>query len=109
MATVDQPGVAWVHGTRIGIARSDDALAWRFAGTAEGLELGDGDGVASGETHWAPEVIDDGERYRMYLTVIDGIFGDPVDVPVSGIDALTGDRVDGVRLASYVWALVLQR
>jgi hypothetical protein len=67
-ATVDEPGVAWVHGSRIGVARSADGLAWRYAGTVRGLELGDGP-----ETHWAPEVIDDGERYRMYLTVIDGV------------------------------------
>ena len=67
-AAVDEPGVAWVHGSRIGVARSDDALRWRYAGTVDGLELGEGP-----ETHWAPEVIDDGERYRMYLTVIDGI------------------------------------
>jgi len=67
-ATVDEPGVAWVHGSRIGVARSADALDWRYAGTVAGLGLGTGE-----ETHWAPEVIDDGERYRMYLTVIDGI------------------------------------
>lgn len=78
-ATVDEPGVAWVHGSRIGIARSADGLEWRYAGTVEGL---DADAAASvdrdrpRETHWAPEVIDDGERYRMYLTVIDGVFAD---------------------------------
>ena len=71
-ASIDEPGVSWVHGTRIGVARSHDALDWRYAGTVDGLERGDGDG----ETHWAPEVVDDGERYRMYLTVIDGIFAD---------------------------------
>ncbi|WP_307043015.1 hypothetical protein [Agromyces ramosus] len=67
-ASVDEPGVAWVHGSRIGVARSHDGLAWRYAGTATGLERG-----AGPETHWAPEVIDDGTRYRMYLTVIDGV------------------------------------
>ena len=76
---VDEPGVAWVHGTRIGVARSDDAIDWRYAGTVEGLELAAGGSAGSGnrgETHWAPEVIDDGQRYRMYLTVIDGVFAD---------------------------------
>ncbi len=67
-ASVEEPGVAWVHGSRIGVARSMDARDWRYAGTSRGLRLGEGP-----ETHWAPEVIDDGERYRMYLTVIDGI------------------------------------
>jgi hypothetical protein len=57
-----------VHGSRIGVARSSDARDWRYAGTVGGLERGPGD-----QTHWAPEVIDDGRRYRMYLTVIDGV------------------------------------
>ena len=34
--------------------------------------------------------------------------GDPVDVPVAGVDAVTGERVDGVRLAAWDWALVLE-
>lgn len=67
-ASVEEPGVAWVHGSRIGVARSADARDWHYAGTLDDLRLGDGP-----ETHWAPEVIDDGDRYRMYLTVIDGI------------------------------------
>ena len=67
-ATVDEPGVAWVHGSRIGVARSSGAQHWSYAGTLDDLQLG-----AGPETHWAPEVIDDGERYRMYLTVIDGV------------------------------------
>ncbi|WP_152030872.1 hypothetical protein [Agromyces aureus] len=60
-ATVDEPGVAWVHGSRIGIARSSDGLDWRYVGTVDGLEA---DAAASAtdrdrprETHWAPEVI----------------------------------------------------
>ena len=35
-ATVDEPGVAWVHGCRIGVARSADGLDWRYAGTVAG-------------------------------------------------------------------------
>ncbi|GAA2044359.1 family 43 glycosylhydrolase [Agromyces tropicus] len=73
-ASVDEPGVAWVHGSRIGVARSADGVAWRYAGTLDDLRPG-GAGAGSDrvETHWAPEVVFDGERYRMYLTVIDGI------------------------------------
>ncbi|GAA1055205.1 glycosyl hydrolase [Agromyces luteolus] len=71
-ASVDEPGVAWVHGSRIGVARSVDGVRWRFDGTVDDLRLGDDAGKWT-ETHWAPEVIFDGERYRMYLTVIDGI------------------------------------
>lgn len=72
-ASVDEPGVAWVHGSRIGVARSADGEHWRYAGTVDDLRLGAGTGPEWAETHWAPEVIRDGERYRMYLTVIDGI------------------------------------
>ncbi|GAA2976442.1 beta-xylosidase [Microbacterium terrae] len=71
-------GVAWVHGSRIGIARSADGLRWTYAGTLEpdasGLSLRAGAPPAEVDvTHWAPEVIHDGERWRMYLTEIDGI------------------------------------
>lgn len=60
------PGVEWVHGSRIGIAVSADGIDWQYAGVVEGLDDG-------GNTHWAPEVIDDGERYRMFLTCIAGV------------------------------------
>lgn len=70
-AHLDEPGVAWVHGSRIGVARSSDGQEWAYAGTLDGL---DSQGEADGDnTHWAPEVIWDGEWYRMYLTVITGI------------------------------------
>ena len=72
------PGVAWVHGSRIGVARSADGVAWGYAGTLEpnaaGLALHQGAPPAVVDvTHWAPEVIHDGDRWRMYLTEIDGI------------------------------------
>lgn len=71
-------GVAWVHGSRIGVARSLDGLQWTYAGTLEpaasGLALHDGaPPLAVDETHWAPDVIHDGTRWRMFLTEIDGI------------------------------------
>ena len=72
------PGVAWVHGSRIGAARSRDGVAWEYAGTLEpdaaGLSLRPGAPPAEvAVTHWAPEVIHDGARWRMYLTEIDGV------------------------------------
>ncbi len=72
------PGVAWVHGSRIGVAHSDDGLRWDYAGTLEptptGLALDpDGPPVTVAETHWAPEVIHDDRRWWMFLTEIDGI------------------------------------
>jgi hypothetical protein len=67
-------GVAWVHGTRIGIAESGDGGAtWSYAGTAE-IKLPPEIGSAE-PTHWAPEVITapDG-THHMFLTVVPGVF-----------------------------------
>jgi len=72
------PGVSWIHGTRIGVAASADGLEWSYQGTLEpsasGLALDPaGPPELVDRTHWAPEVIHDGTRWRMYLTEIDGI------------------------------------
>ena len=69
-------GVAWVHGTRIGIAESDDSGAtWKHVGVADlalPREVGGDE-----PTHWAPDVITapDG-RHHMFLTVVPGVFED---------------------------------
>ncbi|WP_210478979.1 hypothetical protein [Naasia sp. SYSU D00948] len=65
-ATAEEPGVAWVHGSAIGVAVSDTGEHWEYRGTAGGL-------ATPGITHWAPEVIPDGDGYRMYVTLIDGV------------------------------------
>src|SRR5690606_20949386 len=72
------PGVAWVHGSRIGVAHSPDGESWTYAGTLEpetgGLRLTPGTPPdPTDRTHWAPDVIHDGTRWRMYLTEIDGV------------------------------------
>ncbi|GAA1465828.1 family 43 glycosylhydrolase [Microbacterium thalassium] len=72
------PGVAWVHGSRVGVARGADGVDWSYVGTLEpaaaGLALrGDGPPDAVDVTHWAPEIIHDGTRWRMYLTEIAGV------------------------------------
>ena len=66
-------GVAWVHGTRIGIAESKDGSSWKYVGTAN-ISLPDNSG-GKDVTHWAPDVIrgDDG-KWHMFLTVVPGIF-----------------------------------
>ncbi len=72
----DASGVAWVHGTRIGIAESDDNGAnWHYLGEAD-IELPPSMGGIDA-THWAPDIIraDDGS-YHMFLTVVPGIFND---------------------------------
>lgn len=61
--------VAWVHGTDIGIASSSDGgESWVYRGIAQGLPIEPGR-----HTYWAPEVIDDGEQYHMYVSFIEGV------------------------------------
>lgn len=72
------PGVSWIHGSRIGVATSDDGVTWTYDGTLEpaasDLVLEPGPPPADVDrTHWAPEIVWDGARWRMYLTEIDGI------------------------------------
>lgn len=67
----DSSGVAWVHGTPIGIATSKDGKKWKYKGTASIDHLPDVDG-----TYWAPEVIYAAGVYHMYLTYVPGIFKD---------------------------------
>lgn len=65
----DLPDVSWVHGSDIGIATTRDGGAtWLYLGVVEGLDLEWGR-----HTYWAPEVVDDGERYHMYVSVIRGV------------------------------------
>jgi hypothetical protein len=67
-------GVAWVHGTRIGIAESSDGgVTWNRVGDANidvGLEVGGDD-----PTFWAPDVITGPDGvHHMFLTVVPGVF-----------------------------------
>jgi hypothetical protein len=67
-------GVAWVHGTPIGLAESrDGGVTWKYAGDASITLPPDIGGPE--QTLWAPDVIvaPDG-TYHMYLTVVPGIF-----------------------------------
>ena len=67
----DTTGVRWVHGTRIGIAQSSDGGAhWTYVGEAK-IPLAKPD-----YTEWAPEIIDVGGTYHMFLTVVPGTFSD---------------------------------
>jgi hypothetical protein len=64
------PGVAWLHGTRIGIAESADGATWAYRGVAR-IDYG-----ASDDAHWAPDIIEHGGRYHMFLTHVPGIHVD---------------------------------
>jgi hypothetical protein len=64
------PGVSWVHGTRIGIAESTDGANWKYVGTSK-LPVGGED-----DTHWAPDIVHDGQTWHMFLTFVPGIHND---------------------------------
>jgi hypothetical protein len=62
------PGVSWLHGTPLGIAESTDAGAtWAYRGVAD-IGYGDGD-----KAYWAPDIVDDGTTYHMFLTYVPGM------------------------------------
>lgn len=61
-------GVKWVHGTRIGVAESEDGKFWSYKGICN-IPYGEED-----YSHWAPEVIEFEGTYHMYLTIVPGTF-----------------------------------
>jgi beta-xylosidase len=65
----DSSGVAWVHGTRIGIAESTDGASWKYKDTANINYRPD-----NGYTFWAPDIIEHDGTWHMYLTYVPGIF-----------------------------------
>ncbi|MEP6746752.1 MAG: family 43 glycosylhydrolase [Bacteroidota bacterium] len=65
----DTTGVAWVHGTRIGIAESDDGAGWKYKDTANINFRAD-----SGYTFWAPDITCNNGIYHMFVTYVPGIF-----------------------------------
>lgn len=65
----DTTGVEWVHGTRIGIAESKDGLHWQYKDTAH-INYRPHEGY----TFWAPDIVEHGGTYHMYLTYVPGIF-----------------------------------
>jgi len=70
-ASIKDSTVQWVHGTRIGIAESDDGSNWKYADTCNINYRPD-----EGYTHWAPDVIENKGIYHMYLTYVPGTFKD---------------------------------
>ena len=68
-ANVDCQGVAWGHGTDIGVASSDDGgQSWRYRGILEGLKFERGR-----NTFWAPEILWHEDRYHMYVSYVRGV------------------------------------
>ncbi len=97
-------GVAWVHGTPIGIAESaDGGITWKYLGDADirlPAEL-----AHNPSTYWAPDVIvaPDG-MYHMFLTLVPGVFEDwnypRTLVHLTSRDLLTWDHAQPLTLAS---------
>ena len=71
-SALDEPGVAWVHGSSIVVAVSTDAgLTWQYRGVVENLDPpGSGHGP---HTHWAPEVVYLDGNYHLFLSWIAGV------------------------------------
>ncbi len=71
-ANVPCQGVAWCHGTDIGIASStDQGHTWRYRGILEGLPFERGR-----NTFWAPEVIWHDPLYHIYVSYVPGVPND---------------------------------
>ena len=68
-------GVAWVHGTPIGIAESKDhGHSWSYLQDAD-IDLTGVTDIKEGLTYWAPEVyVKSSGNYYMFLTLVPGIF-----------------------------------
>ena len=96
----DTTGVAWVHGTRIGIAESDDGAVWKYKDTANINYRPD-----SGYTFWAPEIASCKGIYHMYLTYVPGVFTNwnhPRDiVHLTSIDLLNWKYESTLQLANH--------
>lgn len=61
-------GVSTIHGTKIGVASSQDGARWLYRGTLPNLEFEPGD-----NTFWAPEIIYAKGKYHMYVSYVRGI------------------------------------
>lgn len=63
----DPKDVSWVHGTRIGIASTQDGNHWQ---RVDELKV---PAACGGETHWAPELLEHEGVYHLWLTIVPGI------------------------------------
>lgn len=68
-AHFDGSGVAWIHGSPIGVANSPDGWTWTYRGNVAGLDAPGDSGL---NTQWAPEVIFAEGEYHMFLTYFPG-------------------------------------
>jgi hypothetical protein len=83
-------GVAWVHGTPIGIATSEDGATWKYLGVAK---IND-PGAVSDVTWWAPAVIEHNGLYHMYVVYVPGTFADGWNHPREIVHCTSRDLVN---------------
>jgi hypothetical protein len=84
-------GVAWVHGTPIGIATSSDGGAsWQYLGQAN---IHYKDAVAD-STYWAPAVVEHEGVYHMFLVYVPGTFSDGWNHPRVILHLTSADLVN---------------
>jgi len=83
-------GVAWVHGTPLGIATSSDGGAtWQYLGQAQI----DFPGAVPDKTYWAPAVVEHAGLYHMYVVYVPGTFADGWNHPRDIIHCTSKDLV----------------
>jgi hypothetical protein len=95
--------IALIHGSKIGIAASDDCGAtWKYIGTAD-ITYGQ-DRYPTNYTYWAPEVIWANGKYHMFFAFVPGIFNDwnhPREIGhLTSTDGIKWDTVGKVDLES---------
>jgi len=66
-ATVEMPGRAWIHGSEIGVATSDDGSRFLYRGTLD-LDIEPGH-----NTHWAPEILHHDGTYHLFVSYLPGV------------------------------------
>lgn len=68
-ARAQEPGVAWVHGSDLGVAVSADrGRTWAYRGVIEGLETEPGR-----HTFWAPEIVHERGEFHMFVSYLTGV------------------------------------
>jgi len=96
-------GIPLIHGTKIGIAASEDGGAtWKYIGLADITYKQDE--YPTNYTYWAPEVIWTNGKYHMFLAFVPGIFNNwnhPREIGhLTSTDGIKWDTVGKVDLKS---------
>jgi len=82
-------GVAWVHGTPIGIATSEDGATWKYLDTAK---FNYKDAVPD-VTWWAPAVVEHNGVFHMFVTYVPGTFADGWNHPRDIVHCTSRDLI----------------